>query len=144
MLKLAFLATATLISLEAFASPIAGLWQGPCEVRGTRSVMFTYNISPLDDGGVGSIAKTKIYYDDTSCSVYNHTGRQTVAYRLGAASDDGVYPLDVMQRTRTFYDIVQLSEDGSQLAFGEKFVTTEDERPTVLSTTHRLFVRVES
>ncbi|WP_141732353.1 hypothetical protein [Oligoflexus tunisiensis] len=133
---------AAFMSLQAVASPIAGLWQGPCETRGTRSVKFTYDISEMDENKQGTIAKTKIYYDDEACSVYNHTGRASVAYTLGEPSAEGIYPLDVKSRTTVFYDIVTISEDGLTLTFGDAYTDSAETRPTTLSSDDRIFVRI--
>ena len=91
---------------SALASPIAGTWQGPCETRTGHSVKFTYVISGLNAEGVGRIDKTKIYYKDLNCEVYNRTGRAPVSYVLGTPSAEGVYPLDIGAGSRTYYDIV--------------------------------------
>lgn len=142
ILRILFSSALALVSANAFAS-IAGTWQGPCEVRGDLSVKFTYVISEPDAEGNGTLAKTKIYYNDAACSVYGHTGRASVAYKLGEVSDDGVQNFDVLHRGTALFDIVKLSEDGNVLSFGAGYSRQESARPTVLSTTDRVFVRVQ-
>lgn len=132
-----------LLSGQTFASPIAGTWQGPCENRTNQSVMFTYVISETNEAGVGEIDKTKIYYHGLDCESYNRTGRAKVEYLLGEPSTDSIYPLDVNQRGRWFYDIVHVSEDGKILSFADKFATERADRPSVLSTSTRVFTLVE-
>jgi hypothetical protein len=142
-----FVAAAAFVSLQAFAadantSSIEGTWQGPCEVRGALSVKFTYAITAPDENGAGTVDKTKIYYKDAACEVYGRTGRQAVSYVIGETSEDGIATFDVNHRGTLLYDIVSLSEDGNVLTFGNDHSTKPDTRPTVLSTTDRVFTRV--
>ena len=136
------LSALALTSFSAFGS-IAGNWQGPCEVRGAKSVKFTYLFSEVDADGNGSLAKTKIYYDDAACSVYNHTGRATVTYKLADSAVEGILNLDVNHRGTLFYDIVSKSEDGKVLSFGDTDSRDPATRPTQLSTTDRVFTLIE-
>lgn len=143
MIKFALLAALSMGSASAYAQSIAGTWQGPCETRGELSVKFTYVITETTERN-GDIAKTKIYYSDAACSVYSRTGQQTVPYTLGTPDENGVYPLDVSHRGQVLYDIVALSDDGNTLIFGDKFSSAAEKRPTELSTSDRVFIKVEN
>ena len=142
--KILLIGALALAPVQAFASPIAGTWEGPCEVRGARSVKFTYVFSEADADGNGTLGKTKIYYDDAACTVYNHTGRMTITYSVGEETDAGYYPLDVNHRGTMFYDIAAVSEDGNVLTFGDQDSRDPATRPTQLSTSDRIFVRLEN
>ena len=133
----------SLASTEALASPILGSWQGPCEVRGERSVKFKYEFSQLDEQGNGTLRKEKEYYKDAACADYARTGRAINTYTLGELDAEGRYPIDVKHNGTIFYNIVAISDDGLFLSFGDEASFDPATRPTKLSTTDRVFARIE-
>lgn len=134
----------TLVSTHAVASPLTGTWQGPCEVRGDKSVSFVYEFSDIDAEDNGTLVKFKSYFNtDTNCETLSRNARAAVTYKISASDVEGIYNIDVNHRGTMFYDIFAISEDGNTLSFGDEDSRDPTARPTNLSTSDRVFVRVE-
>ena len=126
-------------SSTTFAIDTSGLWQGPCQIRGAKSVKFKYEfIQKYDMTGI--IHKEKQYFLDTNCSHLDKTSHESVSFALGNEISAGIYELDVYSDNLTFYNIV--SVDGNYLIFADQASNSEAARPSALSRGNRVFFRM--